>query len=141
MEYVEKKYTSLTTIINENDKAILVFNNKSIKKEKNNTLQHDTKSLLMSINILEDRITKPINIIGYIINKDKIINDNVKIVTPKRINQLKKNTQTEKDLLKKRYKVENWFARLKNFNRVMVRRDKLITTFMGFVYIGCICIL
>ena len=83
MEYVEKKYTSLTTIINENDKAILVFNNKSIKKEKNNTLQHDTKSLLMSINILEDRITKPINIIsdkGYIINKDKTINDNIKIV-------------------------------------------------------------
>ena len=137
----KKKYTSLTTIINENDKAILVFNNKSIKKEKNNTLPHDTKSLLMSINILEDRITKPINIIGYIINKDKIINDNVKIVTPKRINQLKKNKQTENDLLKKRYKVENWFARLKNFNRVMVRRDKLITTFMGFVYIGCICIL
>ena len=37
----KKKYTSLTTIINENDKAILVFNNKSIKKEKNNTLPHD----------------------------------------------------------------------------------------------------
>ena len=98
----------------------------------------------MSINILEDRITKPINIIGdkgYIINKDKIINNNVKVVTPKRINQLIRNTQNEKDLLKNRYKVENWFARLKNFNRVMVRRDKLITTFMGFVYIGCICIL
>ena len=30
MEYVEKEYTSLTTIINDNDKAILVFNNKKI---------------------------------------------------------------------------------------------------------------
>ena len=25
-------------------------------------------------------------------------------------------------------------------NRIMVRRDKLITTFMGFVYLGCIYI-
>lgn len=140
----KKKYTSLTTIINENNKAILIFNNKSIKKEKIKTLPHDTKSLLKSINILEDKIKFPINIIGdkgYIINNDKIVNKNVKIITPKRVNQIIKNNELEEKLLKKRYQVENWFAKLKNFNRIMVRRDKLITTFMGFVYIGCICIL
>ena len=34
MVFVEKKYTSLTTIINENNKTILIFNNESIKKKK-----------------------------------------------------------------------------------------------------------
>ena len=33
---------------------------------------------------------------------------------------------TENQILKKRYKIENLFARIKQFNRVHVRRDKLI---------------
>lgn len=140
----KKKFTSLTTIINENNKAILVFNNNSIKKENINTLPHDTKSLLISIDKLKNNITKKTYIIGdkgYIIDKNKITNKYVEVITPKRKNQIIRNTDFEKQKLKKRYKVENWFSKLKNFNRILIRRDKLITTYMGFVYLGCICIL
>jgi len=140
----KKKYTSLTTIINENSKAILVFNNNSIKKEKINTLPHDTKSLLTTIDKLKNKITKKTFIIGdkgFIINKSKINNKNIKIITPKRKNQLHQNTAFKNKKLEKRYKVENWLSKLKNFNRIIIRRDKLITTYMGFVYLGCICIL
>ena len=65
----------------------------------------------------------------------------MEVITPKRKNQIIRNTDFEKQKLKKRYKVENWFSKLKNFNRILIRRDKLITTYMGFVYLGCICIL
>lgn len=58
-------------MINKNNKAILIFNNESTKKNK--TLPNNTKSLLKSINILEDKIKYPIN----------IISDNNKIITPK----------------------------------------------------------
>lgn len=139
----KKKYTYLTTIINENKKPILVFNNKSIKKENINTLPHDTKSLIKSINLLKNKIKKKTFIIGdkgYIIDKNKIKNNKIQIVTPKKKNQKTKNTDEENEKLKIRYKIENWFSKLKNFNRILVR-DKLIKTFMRFVYLGCICIL
>lgn len=140
----KKKYTSLTTIINENNKPILMFNNKINKKEYINTLPHETNSLLHSINLLKNKIKKKTFIIGdkgFIINDSKINNKYVKIVTPKRTNQKTKNTNEEKSKLKIRYTVENWFSKLKNFNRIMIRRDKLINTYIGFVYLGCICIL
>lgn len=139
----KKKYTSITTIINENKKPILIFNNKSIKKEKINTLPHDTKSLLLSIEKLKNKITKKTYIIGdkgYIIDKTKITNKYVEIITPHRKNQIIKTTQFAKEKLKIRHTIENWFSQLKNFNRILVRRDKLIITYMGFVYLGCICI-
>ena len=97
-----------------------------------------------SIDLLKNKIKKKTFIIGdkgFIINDSKINNKYVKIVTPKRTNQRTKNTNEEKLKLKIRYTVENWFCKLKNFNRIMIRRDKLINTYMGFVYLGCICIL
>lgn len=121
-----------------------MFNNKAIKKENIYTLPHDTKSLLHSIDLLKNKITKDTFIVGdkgYIIDKNKINNKYIKIVTPKRKNQKVKNTDEEKQKLKIRYKIEILFSKLKNFNRILVRRDKLIKTFMGFVYLGCICIL
>ena len=150
----KKKYTSLTSIINENNKQVVLFNNKTKLKEKNNkninaqkeyinTLPHDTSSLLHSIDLLKNKIKKKTFIIGdkgYIIDNKKIKNEYIKIVTPKRKNQKSKNTDEEKEKLKIRYKVENWFSKLKNFNRIMIRRDRLINTFMGFVYLGSICI-
>ena len=44
----------------------------------------------------------------------------------------------EDEILRKRYKVENMFANIKVFNRVHVRRDKSISSYMGFVHIACI---
>ncbi len=93
---------------------------------------------------MKNKIKKKTFIIGdkgYIIDKNKIKNNKIQIVTPKKKNQKTKNTDEENEKLKIRYKIENWFSKLKNFNRILVRRDKLIKTFMGFVYLGCICIL
>ena len=40
----------------------------------------------------------------------------------------------ENQILKKRYKIENLFARIKQFNRVHVRRDKLIGDGESFTF-------
>jgi len=143
----KKKYTSLTTVINDNNKPVVIFDNKTndkiINKNTIKTLPHDTNSLLQSIKKLNKKISKKTNIIGdkgFIINPSKITDININLITPKRTNQKTRNTEQEKIKLKKRSVIERWFGRLKNFNRIMVRRDKLISTFMGFVYLGCICI-
>ena len=39
-------------------------------------------------------------------------------------------------MLNKRYKIENLFAKIKVFNIVHIRRDKLIVSYMGFVYLA-----
>ena len=42
---------------------------------------------------------------------------------------------------KKRYAVECFFNRLNQYRRIATRYDKLATSFMNFIYIGCIMIL
>ena len=42
---------------------------------------------------------------------------------------------------KKRHVVECFFNRLKQYRRIATRYDKLATSFMNFVYMGCIMIL
>ncbi len=59
-------------------------------------------------------------------------------ITVKRKNQKVQNTESNKVKLKNRYKIENLFAKIKVFNRIHVRRDKLIASFMGFVHIAII---
>jgi len=44
----------------------------------------------------------------------------------------------EEGVLKERYKVENMFAKIKSYNRIHIRRDKTISSYLGFVYLGCI---
>ena len=72
---------------------------------------------------------------GFIINKDNILS-NVNLITVKRKNQKEQNTEDNKAKLKNRYKIENLFAKIKVFNRIHVRRDKLIVSFMGFVHMA-----
>ena len=86
---------------------------------------------------------------GFIINKDNI-SSNVNLIVPfgnvyarraitvKRKNQKEQNTEDDKAKLKNRYKIENLFSKIKRFNRIHVRRDKLIVSFMGFVYMAVI---
>jgi hypothetical protein len=143
----KKKYTSLTVVINNNNKPVVIFDNKTNNKliNKNNikTLPHDTNSLMLSIKKLNKKILNKTNIIGdkgFIINPLKINNLNINLITPKRTNQKIRNTEQEKIKIKKRSLIERWIGKIKNFNRVMVRRDKLIQTYMGFVYLSCICI-
>ena len=109
------------------------------------TLEHDVKGIIPIMKMI-GRKCKPIDLIGdkgYNIGKNdrKLLKKiNTRMIAPKRKNQKIKNTDEEKSKLKKRYKIENLFAKIKVFNRVHVRRDKLINNYLGFVYLACIYI-
>ncbi len=53
----------------------------------------------------------------------------------KRIKRKKHNKRCKK-LLKKRHVIENSLANIKKNERVMIRKDKKIDTYMGFIYLG-----
>ena len=61
----------------------------------------------------------------------------VKLIVPKKKNQ--KNvriTKYMKSKLKIRNVVENCIQSLKSFNRIYLRRDRLIANYLSFVFIG-----
>ena len=130
----------------ENGKPISIINNAAYTKTINetkiiNTLPHDSQSILPSIKNINTK--KQYNLVGdagFIIDTNKIPK-NVNLITAKRKNQHKKNTTDEKLILKKRYIIENVFAKIKKFNRIHIRRDKLIVSYMGFVHIALMKIL
>ena len=152
-ESKKKKFTSLTAICNENMHCLTIFVNDTNEKEiiRNNkinkikTLSHDSKGILPAIdNLNKLDNTKKYNLVGdagYIVNSQIIQNNNITIVTYKRKNQLIKNTENEINILKKRYKIENFFAKIKAYNRIHIRRDKLISSYLGFVFLASIFIL
>lgn len=143
----KKKFTSLTAICNENIKCIKIFvndtNEKIIYNKKIKTLQHDSCGIIPAIKLINTN--KKYNLVGdcgYIINPKKIIEyPNVKLITYKKKNQKNQNNEDDTNKLSKRYKVENLFAKIKKFNRIHVRRDKKLITYLGFVYLGCIAII
>jgi len=99
-------------------------------------LPHDSQTILPAIKSL--KTNKSYNLVGdggFIFDTSKIPL-NVNLIAVKRKNQLLQNTVTEKQILKKWYKIENLFAKIKRFNRVHVRRDKLIVSYLGFVYLA-----
>lgn len=80
---------------------------------------------------------------GYITKEIfKINGKDIKIIVPKRKNQKTKNTKYEKKVLAKRYVVENANenananANFKKPERLMLRKDKKIKNYMGFVYLS-----
>ena len=142
-ETIKKKFTSLTAICNENTKCIEIFVNKSTSNNKIKTLPHDSTGIIPAIELINtDKKYNLIGDSGYIINQDKIKKYlNVKLITYKRKNQKIQNNEDDKLKLSKRYKIENFFAKIKIFNRIHVRRDKKIVTYLGFVYLACIAII
>ena len=141
MESRKKKFTAITCICNENTKPIAIVNCLTYTKELNKvktikTLPHDSQTILPAINSL--KTNKSYNLVGdsgFLFDRS-LIPANVNLITVKRKNQLVQNTVIENQILKKRYKIENLFARIKQFNRVHVRRDKLIVTYLGFVHLA-----
>ena len=103
------------------------------------TLPHDSKSIIHAINDINKKYGDVnYNLLGdagFIINKDNVPS-HVNLITVKRKNQKEQNTEENKSKLKNRYKIENLFAKIKAFNRIHIRRDKLIVSFMGFVYMA-----
>jgi len=151
----KKKFTKLTVLANDQANMIAVIphktNKKTIKFDNNEkeyviqTIEHDIKGIIPIIESLQtDKKIILTGDTGYVINDNKKteLNDkyNTKLITSYRRNQKKKNTEEEKKILKSRPKVENAISKLKRFNRIHVRRDKLMASFMGFVHIGYMCV-
>ncbi len=66
----------------------------------------------------------------------------IEMISPNRSNR-KHITQDGRPLRRyvRRWKVERLFAWLHNFRRLVVRYDRHAENFLGFVHLGCICIL
>ena len=96
-----------------------------------------------SINNIKTKFTDDITItltgdLGYLTStKYKLNNKNISLITPKRKNQKKKNTKIEHIKLCSRYKIENCFGLIKQYERIIIRKDRKIKTFMSFIYIAC----
>lgn len=57
----------------------------------------------------------------------------------KNAEKIKRFTKTELAHYKKRIKIENFFAHLKKFRRLLIRVDRQEVTFMNFIFLACIC--
>lgn len=132
--YYKKNVTKLSIICDSNKVPLSVTAFK--------TTINDCKTVRQSVKSLD--INKPINLIadkGYMTKRsDKLEllrNYKIKLIVPKKKNQ--KNIRISKLMrskLKVRNKVENCIQSIKRFNRIMVRKDRKICNFLGFVYIG-----
>lgn len=67
----------------------------------------------------------------------------VEMVSPHRKNRVKPATQREEPLegYKERWRVERLFAWLQNYRRVLVRHERKLANYLGFVQLGCVLIL
>lgn len=106
---------------------------------------HDVKTVKTSVNELTDKINyRKINLCGdkgYIMgkdDKDKLKVKKIKMIAPKRKNQKKKTTKNDKKILKRRFKIEHVIQTIKKYNRLDIRRDRLICTYKSFLFLGLI---
>ena len=67
----------------------------------------------------------------------------IQMIAPHRSNRRKACTQDGRSLrrYKRRWKIERLFAWLQNFRRVLVRYERHVENYLGFVQLGCILIL
>ena len=104
---------------------------------------HDVMMIQTSINNIKTQFTNLNDItltgdLGYLTSKQHILNNkNILLITPKRKNQTIQNTEIESIKLKLRYKIENCFGLIKQYERIILRKEKKIKTFMSFMYIAC----
>ena len=159
----KKKFTKLTALTNMKGENVAinvdavnkkkiehVISGKNIKKVIP-TLSHDVmnvESIVKKIrdpsrsNIRKSQHVKLYGDKGYTIkqeNQNKLNSlYDTKLVHNIKKNHNKKNTKKEEKSLKSRINVEHMFSNIKVYNRIHVRRDKTISSYLGFVYLGCI---
>jgi transposase len=65
------------------------------------------------------------------------------MIAPHRRNRKRPKTQDGRPLRRhgRRWKIERLFAWLGNFRRLVVRYERYASNYLGFVHLGCICIL
>jgi transposase len=109
-------------------------------KDLNNNINHKNINLIADKGYPLVRFPFGQSSKGYI--KDKNYRDNllrtnkVNLIFPHRKNMKIKTSVEHKLKLKNRYTIENTIQQLKKFNRIALRRDKLICTYSSFVYLG-----
>lgn len=67
----------------------------------------------------------------------------IELIAPHRLNRTKAPTQDGRPLrrYRHRWKIERLFAWLQNFRRLVVRYERHLENFLGFVQLGCILVL
>lgn len=67
----------------------------------------------------------------------------IELLAPHRSNRRKPRTQDGRKLrrYKRRWKIERLFAWLGNFRRLVVRYERHLVNYLGFVQLGCIIVL
>lgn len=144
----KKKETKISAICDKDKNIystiITKINHKTINK---NTLIDDAHTVedslknLFELNFKTNKI-KLVGDKGYARkaeDKIKIFNEfNTELKYPHRCNQKIKTPEETKILLKKRYVIENVFAQLKSFDRICMRKDKLASTYKGFLFLAII---
>ena len=74
---------------------------------------------------------------------EALLAEGIEMIAPHRRNRKKVKTQDGRKLrrYKRRWKVERLFAWLGNFRRLVVRYERRVENYLGFVRLGCIVIL
>ncbi len=69
--------------------------------------------------------------------------EGIEMISPHRRNRKKAKTQDGRKLrrYRRRWKVERLFAWLGNFRRLVVRYERRVENYLGFVHLGCVVIL
>lgn len=145
-ENKKKKITKLSIISTKNRfiTSIEPFINKQTLKNGSKTSVHDVKMINKTLENIKCINNKSKNY--YLIgdkaykNKEKIsFNDKpIKIITPDKKNAIKKNTKFENKKLKKRIIIEHCNLNLKRYDRIILRKEQKIKTFMSWVYIAAL---
>ena len=148
-EYRKKKYSKISIVSDENKVIIAVKYDETHLTDTNKpAFKHDVKLVQstlnnMNIKLPKDKIVKLGGDKGYICRRRFKLNNGkrIKLIATKRHNQAIQNTEREKKVLKKRLSVEMALASIKKYNRILVRKDKNIRNYMGFLFMGLIDII
>ena len=145
-EYSKKNITPLTIIGDNNNLpiSVSVLNYKTIYKNGRRSCSHDVSGIQTGLDNIPLSIPQYMRVSltgdkGYITSNSYTINNkNVKIVSPYRKNQKTVLTSASKKLLRQRYKIEHIINNLKSLDKLFVRNEKLLHTYMSFIYISFI---
>lgn len=154
-ELTKKNITKISTISNVNGFVYSITNinnyTKTIKynhvNKKIKTAQSDVKTIITSLNNINPNIKiksidGSIDLIGdkgYITKEIFNYKENkVNVITPLKKNNKNKFIYRNSKKLSYRFIIENTICSYKKDNRINLRKDKKIKTFMGWVYISCL---
>jgi len=131
--YYKKKVTKLSIVCDKDKNVIEV---KPFKSTMNDciTIEETVKDIKYKkkIHLIGDK--------GYCAREEirnRLLKKKIRLIVPKKKNQKKKPIKAkDRERLKERNKVENCIRMIKMYNRVSVRKDKLIINYMGFVWVA-----